>query len=93
MRNIEAMLAAVCKRANWKCSNTNVEVFNDELSVILHGNYIYRIVDGVKWFTLAGWDTLTTRNRLRALGVDLKRKNGKTCYNGIEIDSNKWYNV
>lgn len=54
-------------------------------------------------FTLAGWPTPTTRERLRGLGIDIRQKKGKqyliTHYsNGKEnwnneIDPNKWYDT
>lgn len=94
MRNIEnEMRAAMAARKNWSKDNTEVTVTNGELSVLLHGNYIFRIVDGVAWFTLAGWDTATTRSRLRALGVGLESKSGARYYNGVKLDTRAWYNV
>ena len=102
MRKIDReMLAAVCERENWKCSNTQVVVSSDKniVKVFLHDNLIYECKGVEEAFTLAGWDTDVTRNRLRALGVNLFRKNGKTyaskCKSGanaIEIDKNEWYN-
>ena len=82
-KNENEMCAAVAAHVNWKSDNTRVEIFNGELSVILHGNYIYRVIDGVKWFSLAGWDTQTTRSRLRALGVELTSKGGERYHNGV----------
>jgi hypothetical protein len=94
MKKIEQrMCTAVASRENWKCDNTRVENFGGELSVILHGNYIYRVIDGVKWFSLAGWDTPTTRSRLRALGVELTSKGGERYHNGVKLDVTAWYNV
>lgn len=94
MRKIEkAMCEAVQMRTNWSESNTIVEVFGDEVTVYLHGNAIYRVVDGVKYFTLAGWNTPTTRSRLHALGVPVTQKHFAPMYNGVEIDSTRWYNV
>ena len=73
MRKIEeAMCAAVRSRKNWQSGNTRVENFNGEITVYLHGNAIYRIIDGVKYWTFAGWPTQTTKSRLRAFGVDYK---------------------
>lgn len=100
MRKIgKEMCAAVKERRNWSCSNTAVVVDNNVVQVILHGSIIYECRGTEEAFTLAGWDTDVTRNRLRALGVNLIRKNGRTyaskCKNGanaIEIKANKWYN-
>ena len=59
------------------------------------------IYNGINYenFTLAGWDTVTTRSRINALltyGV-LRRERGKTYYifgsKKTEIDKNKIYTV
>lgn len=85
MRKIEeAMCEAVKNRKNWANGNTRVEIFNGELTVYLHNNAIFRIIDGVKYWTFAGWPTQTTKSRLRALGVD---------YKAGYFDIYKWYNV
>lgn len=100
MRQIDkAMCEAIKARKNWKSGNTRVTIFNTQwgvnYKVELHGHpiYFYSEAEDIATFTLAGWDTLTTRTRLRALGVDLERKNGKTMYNGNEIISNVSYVV
>ena len=104
MRKIEeAMCAAVKERKNWELSNTRVQVCKDKtsvrVSVYLFDNRIYEHVSdtstgySMKTFTLAGWDTITTRNRLRALGVGVHRLNKKPHYNGKAIDKEKWYEV
>lgn len=100
MRKIEkAMLAAVCERRSWSNGNTAVQVSNDKVRVLLHGNLIYECNGVEESFTLAGWDTTTTCSRLRALGVRIFHKNGKpyaskcsSLANAIEIDVNAWYN-
>lgn len=77
MRQIEqAMCEAVKNAKNWASNNTRVENFNGEVTVFLHGNAIFRIIDGVKYWTFAGWPTQTTKSRLRALGVDYKKQGG-----------------
>ena len=103
MKKIEkSMLAAVHGRRDWNCGNTRVEVsYAGRIDVYLRGYRIYA-EDGTgrnRIFTLAGNNTLTTISRLRALGVNLFRNNGKTyaskCKSGtnaIEIDKYKWYN-
>ena len=73
MRQIEkAMCAAVEARFNWYCSNTQVKVNDNKVEVYLHGNLIYKKQGGVASFTLAGWNSNTTRSRLRALGVSVR---------------------
>ena len=100
MRSIDKeMLAAVCEHRNWSSGNTVVVADEDYVQVILHGSIIYERNGVEEAFTLAGWDTDVTRNRLRALGINIFRINGKTyaskCKSGtnaIEIDKYKWYN-
>ena len=82
MRKIEeAMCAAVKERIDWRGGNTTVK--NDGsgfMFVFLHDNLIATISGTVGSFTLAGYDTKTTRSRLRALGVkdfnQVKNKKG-----------------
>ena len=98
MRQIEkAMCAAVEAHFNWHCSNTQVKVNGNEVEVYLHGNLICKKQGGVASFTLAGWNSNTTRSRLRALGVSVRccdytpqmEVNGEW----VDIRSNEWYNV
>jgi len=94
MRKIEKeMLAAVRERKNWSCGNTRVSVADNVVRVLLHGNCIYSVNGNCKSFTLAGWVSNTTMSRLRALGVDVCRKDYNPMCEGREIDSTKWYNV
>ena len=98
MRQIEkAMCAAVEARFNLACSNTKVKVNDNKVEVYLHGNLIYKRQGGGASFTLAGWNSNTTRSRLRALGVSVR------CYDytpqmkvdgeWVDISSDEWYNV
>lgn len=88
------MCAAVQERRNWSESNTRVDVLScGSFHVYLHNNLIYREVAGRKMFTLAGWNTNTTKSRLRALGVDVESKRRGVYYNGKEISSREWHNV
>ena len=94
MRKIDKeMLAAVCERRNWSSDNTSVRVDGNVVRVYLFGNHIYSDNMGCKSFTLAGWVSNTTISRLRALGVDVYRKDHKPMYEGRQIDSAKWYNI
>ena len=94
-KNEEKMLNAVLHLNDFEESNTRVEVSKvngkPRVDVYLFGNRIYTQAGRCKMFTLAGWDTITTRNRLRALGVNLCRKNGKNYYNMVEINKYDWY--
>jgi len=92
MRTIDSnVVNAVNNRKNYKSGNTRVEVVNNNVFVYLHGNLIYQIVNNVAFFTLAGWNTPTTRSRLNALGVNVKQKNYKAVFNGREIAVDTWY--
>lgn len=59
----------------------------------LHDNLIAIHNDkGQIFFTLAGWPTLTTRERLNAIqGLRITQKAGKQYANGVEINPVKWY--
>lgn len=114
-RKIEQqMIAAIRAGANWKSGNTEVR-YNDttgDLDVLLHGNRIAEVYAaegsvlpgtrfgkaGAQW-TLAGWNTPTTRSRINALAAafNWKRvycKGGKPFAAGSgpdhEIDPAAW---
>jgi len=101
MRKIkEAMCAAVKERRYWKSGNIEVNVRKDaygfeHVEVRLHGNLIWKWneAEDMTEFTLAGWNTNTTRSRLNALGVHVTQRNWLPYYNGHEICSNAWYVV
>lgn len=94
MRVIEnRMLQAVRNRRNFSNGNTVVRVENGDVRVYLHGNLIFQNVGGVESFTLAGWNTVTTRSRLNALGVYVSQKNWQPIYDGKVIKSWEWYTV
>lgn len=82
MREIERkMLYAVKECRSFRRANTEVKSFFTEMTeqgeytrvseVYLHGNLIYTFIENkgqvYEVFTLAGWNTHTTRSRLRAL--------------------------
>ena len=101
MRKVEeAMCAAVKERRYWKSGNTEVNVRYDHFGCIhievrLFDNLIwkYNEAEDMTEFTLAGWNTNTTRSRLNALGVGVYQKKGLPMYNGKEIDKKEWYNI
>ena len=101
MRKIEsAMCAAVKERRYWKSGNTEVNVRYDYLGMIhievfLHGNMIWRWneAEDITEFSLARWNTNTTRSRLNTLGVGVYQKNFAPMYKGEVIDKNKWYKI
>ena len=71
MRQIEKkMVEAVANKQNFRLNNTEVRNINGAIFVALHGNLIYAKINGVQYYSNAGWNTRTTASRLRALGAD-----------------------
>ena len=101
MRKIEeAMCAAVKERKYWKSGNTEVNVRIDtygytHVEVRLHGNMIWRYneAEDMTEFTLAGWNTQTTRSRLNALGVGVATRSYAPFVDGMQIYSKEWYEI
>ena len=65
-------------------------------SVFLHGNKIIERRGNGVWWTLAGWPTPTTRDRINGiLEVGVYQKEGIQWVNrgkvALEIDPDKWY--
>lgn len=75
-------------------SKTVSNTRTDGASIWLFGHEIVRTVDGEIQFTLAGWNTPTTRERLQAV-VSVRTCKGQailiTDGGEVEIDSNEWY--
>lgn len=94
MRAIEQkMCEAVCFGENMCMNNTRVENRDGEITVYLHGNAIYRVVDGVRYFSLAGWNTPTTRSRLNALRCNVSQSNFQAMHDGQPIDIYAWHRL
>ncbi len=96
MRKIEEKMLYACpKGKNWCSGNTRVVSFtsNDERPVsrvFLYGHELgewFRDTGTfeVKISTLKTWPTVTTRSRLRALGVDVRQQDGHQILNGERI--------
>lgn len=78
MRKIEElMVKAVNEQRNFKRSNTEVKFKDGVCHVKLFGNTIYYQKGNVKLYHDAGWPTMTTASRLRALGANILFKRGK----------------
>lgn len=94
MRKIEKQtIQAVINKRNWTKGNTSV-TYQPEVStpfrsciehskVFLYGNHIATFCYGLdRWdynpMTLTQWPTPTTKSRLRALGFNVRTKNGHT---------------
>lgn len=88
------MINAVNNHVNFCEGNTQVKVDANGLSVLLFGNIIYQERGNNKFFTLAGWNTVTTRSRLNALGVNIAQCNFEPiCGKYGVIDKYKWYKL
>lgn len=87
MRKIEReMNRAIATGSNWAGGNTQVITHNNGVSeVFLHGNHIarcYGLEVDVDIATLSNWPTVTTKSRLRALGVNLTQNKGRIFIDG-----------
>ncbi len=102
MRKIETqLLAAIRTGASFKGSNTTYDPSSG--SVRLHGNLIAKRDDrGIWGFTLAGWNTPTTRSRVSALLRELRpnsrgvgtKKGQALYYNGADtlpVADGEWF--
>ena len=94
MRKIESkMLQAIKARKSVSLGNTTVQYLEaidtpmqariEYAKVFLHGNHIASFTYSHNKFdynpmTLAQWPTPTTKSRLRAMGLDVYTKQGKT---------------
>ena len=77
-------------RNNFKLSNTQVITKNDITSMYLWNNKIAELTaTGELYFTCAGWNTPTTLERLRGLGLHITKKQGRLFYNGVEFTADE----
>jgi len=70
----------------------------DGASIWLFDNKIVRTRDGQVEFTLADWNTPTTRERLQAVGVRVRTQQGQAYLLADDnseqpIEDNKWYSA
>lgn len=91
---------ALRSRVNFKQQNTKVfrqdGFYTDNRPMILslHDNNIAKLYDdGMLYVSCAGWDTRTTCERLRALGVKIWHKKGQLMIGDIAINSYDWYKI
>lgn len=96
MRKCESVVRqAALSGRNASIQNTVVSHNGGEYTVYLHGNAIAHGRTGhfPASFRLAGWNTVTTRSRLNALGVAVTSRDWTPHYNGKPIDSRAWHPV
>lgn len=73
MRAIEQrMTEAIRTRKNFRKDNTEVTVENGEVSVKLFKNIIAIANDAYEAITLAGWNTITTKSRLKTILMEME---------------------
>ena len=93
MRKIEKeMLHALKHGLNWSKDNTQVKQIpmSPRSEVFLHGHKIADCFYGVALVepslsTLRAWPTMTTKSRLRALGVNVTTKKGQTFVDEVLV--------
>lgn len=85
---IQALNAGINKKVS-----ANTEVYNG--TVYLHGNAIIKRdpSTGHMYVCLSGWNTVTTRSRLRAVGANVCRKDFTPYIDGKVMDLFKWYAI
>lgn len=78
-----------------KLGNTRVEVFGDMTYLYLFDNLIATKDNstGKIEFTLASWNSVTTRERLQAIGVKVSSCQRVPYYNGKAISTTEWITV
>lgn len=81
------MLNAINEKKEMKKANTSVIITNNGVFVRLYNSLIYACVNGVEYYSNGGWDTVTTRSRLYALGFE---KGGDLCSQS-EMNGLMWH--
>lgn len=85
MANKISTNAAACFIAGKTFNQSNTCV-NDNAMYLWGNKIIWKDDKGVVCFSLCGWDTHTTCERLRACGLPIYHKRGVLCYDNLEID-------
>lgn len=77
------------RNINFSKSNTKILVMGDITEMYLHGNKIARKFGHKISISLAGWNTVTTRERLSAFAAVYSRK-GQAYINDKPVSNNEW---
>ena len=97
MRNITKLSgAAFMNDTYFSMSNTQVMVNDKETALYLHGHKIaYKDRTNQEiYFSLCGYPTLTTKERLKGIFVNVNIKQDEPYFNNsIKLDDNKVYKV
>jgi len=88
------------KKGDWtlKIGNNTTSYFdrdNGMITISLHGHNIVKLTEDSTKFSLAGWGTSTTRDRVNQfIGRNsVHQRNNIQHLNGLEIDECSWYYV
>ena len=94
MRKITAKIAQAFENDK-PCTSGNTAVkyssSDNCLGIYLHGNRIAWKDKGKVYFTLCGWNTITTRERLKAAGISVYVRNYIPYCLGEEISDSSIY--
>lgn len=97
MRQIERqMIDAIKANKSWRNGNTEVRSNGSKWAVLLFNNHIASGGPDAFSFSLAGWNTNTTRSRLNALlreftnGYSVYQQKGEPYFNGRAINTTGW---
>ena len=75
-------------------SNSHVTITDEGAELYLHDNKIAKRENGKLLVSMAGWDSVTTRERLNGLpGVSIFQKDWEQYLNGEIIDPCGWYTI
>lgn len=89
MRNITKQASeAFYKNLSYKKNNTEVIVEEDEIKLFLHGHKIAWMKNGTLFFSMCGFNTQTTRERLQAANITIAQRNHQAVIFNIVFDEN-----
>lgn len=83
--------SAQALRNGTEYKNNNTRVYNN--AMFLHGNKIAWTDGGRLYYCLCGWDTRTTCERLRALGIAINHRRGRLFCDDKAINEYDIYSV
>jgi ribosome biogenesis protein Nip4 len=92
MKKIDRDAALAFKnKKRFSSANTKVYIENNEAKMYLFGNLIAKTKEGETYIHHCNWRTVTTRNRLNALGAWIRLSKGSFIVNEeFEWDDDNW---
>ena len=92
MRKVEQlMLEAIRDNRNFSSKNTKVRNRHGVSYVYLFKHRIAIISSNKRKFNMCGWNTVTTRSRLNALGAGITQHRHVPFFNGKVLCAHSWY--